>query len=163
MEGGSRAVVDDTVLAGSAGSAGSAAESPKVDLCCYLRYLSVLTLPRIYPVSLWPWPGPESAPRRPNRLKGRPKGAKGSPKGPQRLPKGTQREPKEAQGHPKGSQREPKSHRRKSKTPKGSQKDQIYISNSRSTAPADVMLVNVSYCFRAHFHNFVHMLHARLR
>ena len=77
---------------------------------------------------------------RPKRLKGRPKGAKGSPKGPQRHPKATQGEPKEGQGHPKGSQREPKSHRRKSKTPKGSQKDQIYISNSRSTAPADVIL-----------------------
>ena len=63
---------------------------------------------------------------RPKGLQGRPKRAKGSPK--------------EAQGHPKGSRREPKSHRRRSKTPKGSQNDQIYIANSRSTAPADVML-----------------------
>ena len=59
-------------------------------------------------------------------------------------PKDSQREPKGAQGHPKGSQSgpkvTPKAAKSTPKTSKGSQRDKIYISNSRSTAQAAVML-----------------------
>ena len=70
-----------------------------------------------------------------------PKGIPQVPQDGQREPKGW---PKGSQGQSKGSQRDPKVTPKEAKgtpkTPKGSQRDKIYISNSRSTAPADVML-----------------------
>ena len=63
--------------------------------------MSVLTPPRIYPFSLWPWPGPESAPSES-------KDAKRQPKGPQRDPKDTQKPPKGSQRKAKGTPKEPK-------------------------------------------------------
>ena len=92
---------------------------------------------------------------------GHPKGAKGTqrePRAPQSEPNGTPKgakatpeEPKGAQGHPKAGQRAPKRIQRKPKGHKATPKEAKtkdtqgkpkgeYISNSRSTAPADVML-----------------------
>ena len=100
--------------------------------------------------------------KRPRGAQGGPKGPHGRPKTHQRGPKGPQRtakwgqrvpkrEPKGAKGHPKGAKGHPQGAKRSARAPKrepegaqsqpqGSQRDKIYISNSRSTAPADVML-----------------------
>ena len=104
--------------------------------------------------------GPQGTPRRPKGSQreskgaprcpqGGPKGAKESPRAPKREPRGAQSQPKGAQGHPKGSQREPKVAQRKPKAPqrhpreaKGSRN---IFTDSRSTAPADVMLSINSY------------------
>ena len=90
VEGRSRVVVPDTWSAGSGGSAesaGSGIESQKVCLCCYLQYLSVLTLSKNYPV--------------PPLAQGGPMGAKGSPRAPRRGPKGTPKDPKRVKTCPK--------------------------------------------------------------
>ena len=63
--------------------------------------MSVLTPPRIYPFSLWPWPGPESAPS--------------DSKDAQREPKGPQRDPKDTQKPSEGSQRKAKGTRKGAK------------------------------------------------
>ena len=73
---------------------------------------------------------PQLAQRDPTSAPGRPKGpqrtANGSPRAPQRDPKGVQ-------GRPKGSQRHPKD-------TQGKPKGQYIFTNSRSIAPADVMI-----------------------
>ncbi len=51
--------------------------------------------------------------------------------------KAATRDPKAPQG---GAKATPKEAKGTPKTPKANQKDKIYISNSRSTVPADVML-----------------------
>ena len=98
---------------------------------------------------------PKGAQRQARALKasqGHPKGSpmapQKEPRPPQREPKGAQGRPKEAKGRPraaKRSQRAPKATPKEAKgtpkTPKANQKAEIYISNSRSTAPADVMLL----------------------
>ncbi len=91
--------------------------------------------------------GTQSEPRAPQResngnqkgAKTTPEGAKGSPRAPQREPKGAQEHAKEAKGPAKGPKATPKEAKGTPKTPKANQQDKIYISNSRSTAQADVM------------------------
>ena len=64
-------------------------------------------------------------------------------------PRRTQGDPKGAQGHPKGTQKESKGTPGPKGTPTEHQKSpralKIYISNSRSTAQADVMLQSNTY------------------
>ena len=88
-------LADARVAGGSGRSAGSADEFQKAHLCCYLQYFSVLTPSKNYPVSPWPWPGPEDAPRQPKAPQRAATAAPGWPKRPQRTATGSPREPKD--------------------------------------------------------------------
>ena len=105
-----------------------------VDSFMSLTHFSVKDVQFLIKLPMWPKGSPTGAKESQREPKGRPKGPKEHPKGAQGLPK----EPKGTHSWPKGSQRRSKDTQRK---PKG--KDvyiYIYIKNSRSTAPADVML-----------------------
>ena len=87
---------------------------------------------------------PRVAQREPKGAQGWPKGnqrePEGDPKGTKGSPRVTQREPKGAPGSSKGAKGKPRTPQRQQMGDKVRHRTPKYITNSRSTAPADVML-----------------------